>query len=124
MLGKYRNNVLLLFSSICSGALGQVLMKAGASGSNIVNATSLLLAIANPLVLIGLAAYVISSALWLVVLTRLPLSVAYPFGALSYVLVVSASFLTGESITLTRLGGVLFIITGILLIGNYAKRAS
>ena len=123
MLGKYRNNVILLLGSICSGAIGQVLMKAGASDSHIVSLYSLFLTIINPLVLAGLSAYVISSARWLVVLTRLPLSVAYPFGALSYVLVVLASFIAGETITAARFGGVVLIVCGILLIGNFTPKS-
>ena len=117
-MGKYKNNVLLLSSSVVLGSIGQMLMKSGASGAEIKNIYSLISTIFEPLVILGLAAYVLSSALWLVVLTRIPLSVAYPFGAISYLLVVLFSILNGEPISIIRSFGVILIITGILLVGK------
>ena len=120
-LGGYGNNLGLLLSSISLGSIGQLLMKAGVNEVVIDNAKTMLLAILNPLVLLGLSAYVLSSLIWLVVLTRLPLSVAYPFGAISYALVVMASALAGEYIQPIRYAGVFLIVVGILIIGSTVK---
>ena len=117
-LGEYKNNIFLLLSSIFFGAIGQVLMKTGASNADINNITSLFLTMIDPFVILGLLSYSLSSAIWLVVLTRLPLSMAYPFGAISYILVIIASLLAGEYIRPIRYLGVILITSGILVIGN------
>lgn len=72
----------------------------------------------EPLVLLGLACYVTSSVLWLVVLSRVPLSVAYPFGALSYVLVVIVALITGEHVSALRWVGVVLIVGGIWFVSG------
>jgi len=93
-------------------------MKTGASNADINNITSLFLTMIDPFVILGLLSYSLSSAIWLVVLTRLPLSMAYPFGAISYILVIIASLLAGEYIRPIRYLGVILITSGILVIGN------
>lgn len=93
-------------------------MKAGAIQVEVKHLLNLAQIIFSPMVLVGLGAYALSSAIWLIVLTRIPLSVAYPFGAISYVLVIAVSAISGEQISSARLIGVIAILTGILLIGT------
>lgn len=70
----------------------------------------------HPYVLFALGLYGISVLLWLVVLSKFPLSYAYPMVSLSYVLVVfSSQWILGESIPLMRWIGVLFICFGVIL---------
>ena len=121
-LGKYDKNFFLLVLIIALGSLGQLLMKSGVKNSNISSLYELINVVLNPLVLVGLATYILSAGLWLIILTRLPLSVAYPFGALSYALVVVISALSGESISLSRIIGILFITVGILIVGNSSSK--
>ena len=73
----------------------------------------------NPYVLFALGLYAISVLLWLVVLSRVPLSYAYPMVSLSYVLVVLASkWILGESISWIRWVGVFLICSGVALISR------
>ena len=123
-LGKYNKNFLLLLLIIALGSLGQLLMKNGVKNSNISSLYELIHVVLHPLVLVGLATYILSAGLWLIILTRLPLSVAYPFGALSYVLVVVVSALSGESISASRIIGILFITVGILIVGNSSSKSA
>ena len=59
----------------------------------------------------------LSSFLWILTLSKLELSVAYPFSVFSYVAVVVIShFLLGEQLTPFRLIGVVIICVGILMI--------
>ena len=97
-------------------------MKAGANNAIIENGIDLIMTALSPLVVLGIASYTLSSAIWLIILTRLPLSIAYPFGAISYVLVILGSALTGEYIKPARLIGVGLIVVGILLIGNSTNK--
>lgn len=71
----------------------------------------------RPWVLAGLAAAFIASLFWMLALTKLPLSTAYPFTALSLLLVVafSVAFL-GEPISLAKTLGSILIATGIVLV--------
>jgi multidrug transporter EmrE-like cation transporter len=73
----------------------------------------------NPYVLFALGLYGISVLLWLIVLSRVPLSYAYPLVSISYVLVVLASkWILGEPVSLTRWVGVLLICSGVILIAK------
>lgn len=67
----------------------------------------------------GLGIFVVSALFWLVVLSRTSLSFAYPFAALSYVLILAFDrFALGEPITAVRYAGVALIIGGLVLISR------
>jgi multidrug transporter EmrE-like cation transporter len=72
----------------------------------------------RPWVLLGLAMAFAASLSWMLALTRLPLSAAYPFTALALVTVVASSaWLFGEPVSTLRLLGLLVICAGIVLVG-------
>jgi multidrug transporter EmrE-like cation transporter len=74
---------------------------------------------ANLSVWLGLGTFVISAAVWLIVLSRASLSFAYPFVSLTYVLILLFDrFVLHEPISGVRYGGVALIIAGILLISR------
>ncbi len=67
----------------------------------------------------GLACYLLSMLLWIRVLMRLPLSVAYPLLSISYVLVylVATSWPAwGETATTARSAGIGLILSGVTLV--------
>jgi glycosyltransferase involved in cell wall biosynthesis/multidrug transporter EmrE-like cation transporter len=73
----------------------------------------------NVFVWLGLATFVVSAAVWLVVLSRASLSFAYPFVSLTYVLILLFDRLVlHQPISGVRYGGVALIIGGILLISR------
>jgi undecaprenyl phosphate-alpha-L-ara4N flippase subunit ArnF len=75
--------------------------------------------------LLGLACYGASMLLWILVLTRLSLSVAYPLLSISYVLVylVATSMPAwGEVASWQRSGGIAFILLGVVLVSWPQKR--
>ena len=75
--------------------------------------------------LLGLACYGASMLLWILVLTRLPLSAAYPLLSISYVLVylVATSMPAwGEVASVQRSGGIAFILLGVVLVSWPPKR--
>lgn len=69
------------------------------------------------LVILGLALFVASAGFWLVVLTVVPLGIAYPFVALTYIVVMfyDKFFESREILALNWLG-VATIVIGIILI--------
>ena len=70
-----------------------------------------------PNVFLGLTLYAISTVFWLVALSKIELSIAYPMLSLGYVLLMILSFfLLHESITLYKVIGTILVVAGITLI--------
>lgn len=79
----------------------------------------LLTLIKTPQVVIGLGLFVISAGSWLLVLSRVPLSVAYPFVGLTYVLTTLFSkFVLKENVPSLRWLGIGLILVGIVFVGQ------
>lgn len=73
----------------------------------------------NPYIFTGLFFYVISVVLWLLVLSKTEVSLAYPMISLGYVLnAVTAYYLFGESLSVSRMAGILIILCGVYLIAR------
>jgi multidrug transporter EmrE-like cation transporter len=69
----------------------------------------------------GLFTYVLSVGLWLLVLSRVQVSIAYPMVSLGYVLnAIIAYHLFAEPITTMRMLGIFIIITGVFLVARSA----
>ena len=66
----------------------------------------------------GLALFGLSAFVWLAVLSRAALSFAYPFAALTYVVIVLYDTVRGEAVTGLRWGGVALIVAGIILVSR------
>ncbi|HVF54386.1 MAG TPA: EamA family transporter [Actinomycetota bacterium] len=73
----------------------------------------------------GLILFGVSALFWLVVLSRVDLSVAYPVVGLSYIVVVTAArFVFHENVPALRWLGVLVIAVGIALVGLSSRTAT
>jgi drug/metabolite transporter (DMT)-like permease len=111
----------LLLFAVASAATGQVMLKHGmqvatsraaqSGGSLVVRAAT------SPWVLIGLVVFAISAVAWLGALSKVPLSVAYPFNALGYLVILIASIvvLHEKASVLTWVGSVL-VVSGLLIV--------
>ena len=105
--------------------LGQLLLKTGMrqvgpiSGSDLSNPFPLFLTVfTNPWILTAIPIYVAGFLMWLIVLSKLDLSHAYPFLAVTYVLVPLLSWLfLGEQVPLMRWAGIAVVCLGIVLVG-------
>lgn len=72
----------------------------------------------NPWIMVGLASAVIAACAWILAMTKLPISVAYPMMSLTYPLVIGLSWiLLGETLSLWRVVGAAFILAGVTLLG-------
>ena len=117
-------DIFLIVFSVMLAALGQILLKQGmlkvGRVSSITSAPSMILtALLNPLVLAGLAVFGISALSWLVVLSRVKLSIAYPMVSLGYVSVIFFSWLIlKESVKPITIAGCLVIIVGLFLVSR------
>lgn len=74
---------------------------------------------ANPFVIMGLFAYVVSVMVWLLVLSRVEVSYAYPMLSVGYIVnAVAAYYLFQEDMSFTRITGILIIIAGVYLVSR------
>ncbi len=121
-----KDSLVLILSAVGCGITGQILLKLGMVQFGRIDGAALLepLAVAarvlgNPLVLGGLGFYVVGAVAWLTVLSRVPLSLAYPNLALSYACTpVLAWLLLGESIPSLRWLGIGLICLGVLVVSR------
>ncbi|MBB5209161.1 EamA family transporter [Chiayiivirga flava] len=73
----------------------------------------------RPWIIVGLGAAFAAALCWMLAMTRLPLSHAYPFTAASFVLVVfGGAWLFSEPVGTVKVLGVGLIVVGVLLIGT------
>ena len=114
-------SVLLLLFAVGAAATGQVLLKNGmraASARAAAGHGSLAAAAAtSPWVVLGLAVFAISAVAWLAVLSRVPLSVAYPFNALGYLGILTASIVVlHERANVWTWAGTLLVVSGLIVV--------
>ena len=75
--------------------------------------------IVNPWIVSGTAIYVGSMAVWLLVLSRAPVSMAYPMSSIGYVTsAIAAYYLLSENLSPIRILGILVIIVGVFMIAR------
>jgi drug/metabolite transporter (DMT)-like permease len=73
----------------------------------------------NPWILTGLIAFVVSFIIWLLVLSRAEVSIAYPMVSLGYIIsAIAAYFFLGEHLTFLRIIGIFVILWGVYLVAN------
>lgn len=119
--------IALILLSVTFAAVAQLTLKHGMNGVNDqlaparfgVDARSLRVLIATPAIYAGLFLFGLSALVWLVVLSRASLSFAYPFAALTYVLILLFDlFILDETVPPLRWAGVALIIAGIFLVSR------
>lgn len=67
----------------------------------------------------GLACYVISVVVWILALSRVDVSIAYPMLSIGYVVnAIAAWYLFGEAVSISRLVGIGIIIIGVYIVAR------
>jgi len=113
-----------ILGSLSLGALAQVFLRKGMIALTMPPAPSgafhiIAAVVANPWVWAGLICYGASMAPWLFVLSRLPVSAAYPLVSIGYILTgLLGWFFLGEVVTSSRVGGIMLICAGVALIAR------
>ncbi len=115
----------LILFGVLLNASAQLLLKAGMSQIghfefSLANALPIgLKVMGNPPIITGLFFYVVSVVVWLLVLSRVQVSFAYPLLSIGYVVnAVAAYYLFGEPLTSLRVLGIMVIIAGVYLIAQ------
>lgn len=115
----------LVLAGVLLNAAAQLLLKAGTNrigefAFSLDNVVPVGLKVAaSPFVLGGLACYAVSVVVWIMALSRVPVSVAYPMLSIGYIVNAFAAWaLFGESLAAQKLAGIGFIVVGVWLVAR------
>ena len=119
----------LILFSVSLSAVAQLLLKIGVSragaGAAVHEAAPLVTRLTDmlfsPFVLLGLMTYAVGTLVWLFVLAKAPLSLAYPFVGAGFVLTaLLGALVLGENLSMLRLAGVVLITLGCTMVAQSA----
>ena len=115
----------LLMTGVLLNAGAQLLLKAGTNELGVITLTrdgwpdTLLRMATQGQFVLGAACYVLSLFVWILGLSRVPVSVAYPLLSVGYIInAIAAHYLFGEAVTITRWLGIGFIVVGVFLVAR------
>jgi len=111
----------VLLFAVATAATGQLMLKHGmtqAAASSKAQGRSLPMAAGlNVWVLSGLLVFAVSALAWLLTLSRVPLSVAYPFNALGYLGILGASAVVlHEPVNVPTVIGSAMVVCGLIIV--------
>jgi len=120
------STLLLILANVAMTSLAQIALKAGMSSPEVAHAMAtgvrfpaLTSVLFHPWVFVGLLLYGGAALVWLLVLSRVDVSLAYPFVGIGFVVtMVLAWVFLGESVTATRMAGTLLIAVGVVLLAR------
>ncbi|HSN46931.1 MAG TPA: EamA family transporter [Casimicrobiaceae bacterium] len=114
-----------LMAGVLLNAVAQLLLKAGTNVLGVItldagNWTQTLWRMATQgHFVLGAGCYVLSLFVWILGLSRVPVSIAYPLLSVGYIVnAVAAHYLFGETVTLARWLGIGFIVVGVWLVAR------
>jgi len=115
----------LVLTGVILNAAAQLLLKAGTNAVghfefSAANALPVGLKLAlEPHILGGIACYVVSVVIWIMALSRVEVSIAYPMLSIGYILnALAAWYLFGETVTPMRMVGIGIIIVGVYVVAR------
>jgi multidrug transporter EmrE-like cation transporter len=115
----------LILSSVLLNAFAQILLKKGmmSIGHFEFSLAQMLPMVGkvstNLFILLGLICCVISVGIWILVLSRVEVSFAYPFLSIGYIVTAAIGYLAfGENLSDYRIAGILVICIGVFLISQ------
>ena len=114
-----------LLTGVLLNAAAQLLLKAGTNVMGVITLTrddwpdTLMRMATQGYFITGVIFYGVSLIVWILGLSRVPVSMAYPLLSLGYVVnAVAAQYLFGEAVTVTRWLGIGFIVVGVWLVAK------
>lgn len=116
-------NLVLVVSAVLLGSVAQLFLKFGVGKIGVINLSdqsfvSLIFKITTqPFILIGVSLYGISFFIWLIAISKVEISTAYPMLALGFIVnAIAAHYVLGEQMNILKIAGIFFIIIGTFLI--------
>jgi multidrug transporter EmrE-like cation transporter len=116
-------NFLVIVGGVLLNAAAQLFIKAGTANFSELLSSNFFLSVVRivlqPQIFVGLMCYVVSVGVWIFVLSRVQVSVAYPMLSIGYIVSAFAGyFLFNEQLTMTKLVGIGVIVIGVALIAQ------
>jgi multidrug transporter EmrE-like cation transporter len=115
----------LVLTGVMLNAAAQLLLKAGSRAIvdvpfTLANGWTLAeRMVLNPPILAGLACYAISVVIWILALSRVDVSIAYPMLSVGYIVTALAGWLLfSEAVSASRMSGICVIIVGVWLVAR------
>ena len=116
---------ILIFVGVMLNAAAQILMKAGTNAVghfefSMENVLPIGLKLATEWhIVTALFCYALSVVVWILALSRVPVSIAFPLLSMAYIVTaVAAWYLLGEPLSMTKLVGIGVIILGVIIISR------
>ena len=117
------NNFLLILSSVSLNAFAQLfirkgMLKIGEISFDFEQIVKMVLAVfTNVYLLSGMFSYGISIILWMMVLSKVNVSLAYPFSSIGYIITTVLAYLFfNEPITFQKVLGIIIICIGVFIL--------
>ena len=114
-----------LLGGVLLNAAAQLLLKGGTNRMGVITLTldnwsSTLARMASEGYFVaGVVLYGVSLVVWIMGLSRVPVSIAYPMLSLGYIVnAIAAHYLFGEAVTAQRWLGIGFIVAGVFLVAR------
>jgi len=118
-------NWTLIFTGVFLNAVAQLLLKAGTNAVGHFHFTTENIVpvgwqmATQPYILGGMVCYAVSLVVWIMALSRVEVSIAYPMLSVGYVLnAIAAWYFFGEAVSATRLIGIGVIIIGVYIVAR------
>lgn len=109
-------NILYVFCTVLTLSIGQVLFKKASEKINLTEYGLLQSTLYNTHLIAAILIYGAATFVWLLVIKDIPLSIAYPFAALAFVIVpLLAHFFLGEALSINSLIGATLIVIGVYI---------
>ena len=115
----------LIFTGVMLNAAAQILMKAGTNSIgyfefNMANIVPIGWKLVTEWhIVLALFCYALSVIIWILALSRVPVSIAFPLLSMAYIVTaVAAWYLLGEALSLTKVAGIVVIILGVIIISR------
>lgn len=115
----------LVLTGVLLNAAAQLLLKAGTTAVghfefHLENVVPIGLKLAfQPYIMGGMGCYAVSLVVWIMALSRTPVSIAYPMLSIGYVInAFIAYFWFGEALAAQKLLGIGFIVLGVILVAR------
>ena len=115
----------LVLTGVLLNAIAQLALKAGVRGLgtiglSLTDAMPAALRLAGePWLWLGLGCYVVSVAVWILALSRVEVSIAYPMLSIGYIVNAFAAWTwLGESMNVTKMVGIAIIMLGVLVLAR------
>lgn len=116
-------NILLIFISVFLNCFGQLLIRKGMTNLPPISFHTLynilFLMLQNLWLWLAIFCYIISLIIWMIVLSRVEVSYAFPLGSFGYVIVaVAGYFFLDENVTFLRFLGISIICLGVYVVSR------